>query len=399
MEVLGHCHPQYEEIRPLFAELWQGIEVGAALSVYRQGECIVNLWGGHADKARTRPWHEDTLVNVYSATKGVVATAIAKLVERGQLDYQDLVSKHWPEFAEQGKHKITIAQLLSHQAGLCGIREKLKVEDLYDWQKMTSLLAAQPPLWPPGTAAGYHAVTWGYLAGELIRRVSGQSVGAFIQSEICVPLNLNFYLGLDDNLLDRCAELIGPNHIARERLKAVGEDPRQMSSTIESPEANDTELFKLAQLNPTISPFKHASSSAWRQAEIPASNGHSDAHSLARLYGILANGGVAPETKAWKLDRGVLARATEVAVEGQRDLIMGQVIHRSQGGFILSHDRNYGSSDKAFGHAGAGGSMAFADPERNLGFAYVMNQLQPAGYPARYSKILDKIYTLTDKIT
>ncbi len=381
VEVFGTCSPQFEEIRPLFQELWQDIEVGAALCVYRQGKEVVNLWGGFQDRAQTIPWQQDTLVNTYSITKGVMATAVAMLADENAIAYDQKVSHYWPEFIQAQKETITVAQLLSHQGGLCGLETPLEVEDLSYWEKMTSLLAAQPPLWAPGSEAGYHAVTWGYLCGELIRRVTGETAGKFIQERICKPLGLNFFLGVPETKLPSCAELIGPNH-------AKGYQPSGSREIEHSP----NRLFDLAQLNPVISPFKHASSRKWRQAEIPASNGHSDARSLARLYGLLANKGTLERQRL--LSEAAIATALEVAVDQQTDLVMGHIIRRSQAGFILSHDGNYGPGAHSFGHAGAGGSMAFADPERNLGFAYVMNQLQPDGHKRRYSEILNKIYTL-----
>ncbi len=381
VQIFGYCSRQFETIKDLFAELWEGIEVGAALSVYWQGEEVVNLWGGFQDRTQTIPWQEKTLVNTYSITKGVMATAVAKLNDSGNIHYEDKVARYWPEFAQNGKSEITVRQLLSHQAGLCGVETQLHVEDLYDWQRMTTLLAGQSPLWQPGSFAGYHAVTWGYLCGELIRRVTGQMPGAFIQEQICEPLGLNFYLGVPAEKLTECSELIGPNH----------------SRGYVTPDKNDGEntpnrLFQLAQLNPIISPFKHASSSDWRQAEIPASNGHSDAKSLAKLYGVLSNAGEYLGRQF--ISRAALDRALEVAVGDRVDQVMGHIIRRSQAGFILSHDGNYGPGTSSFGHAGAGGSMAFADPVANLGFAYVMNQLQPDGHGRRFGEILNKIYTI-----
>lgn len=360
----------------MFARLWDGIEVGAALSVYWRGECVVDLWGGHRDKDRNQPWQQQTLVNTYSITKGVVAFAIARLVADGHLGYQHKVSKYWPEFSQNGKSDITVAQLLSHQAGLCGLGTRLEVTDLYDWQKITHLLAAQSPLWIPGSAAGYHAVTWGFLAGELIRRVTGELPGQYIDRALAEPMDLNFYLGVPDERLDQCAELIGPNHIPADKLPAPQKKPGN-DQVAPSP------LFELAQLNPIISPYKHASSTAWRRAQIPASNGHSDARSLAKLYGIAA------------MNPSSLESALKVAVTTE-DLVMGHVIKRSEGGFILAYDGNYGPFGQGFGHAGAGGSMAFGDPSRKLGFAYVMNQLQPEGYKPRYGEILDEISHIID---
>ena len=385
MTAMGYCAPEFKAVGKLFDDLWKGIEVGAALSVYWRGNEVVNLWGGHRDRARSIPWGQNTLVNTYSITKGVMAVVVAKVVESGLLDYEDKVADHWPEFAAQGKQDITVAQLLSHQAGLCGVEVPLSVEDLYDWDKVSSLLAGQRPLWPPGEAAGYHAVTWGYLCGELLKRVTGQSPGKFIAEKICGPLGLNFYLGVPENRLGDCAEIIGPNH-----ARGIKQQSNQTSSSKAEPD----HLFQLAQLNPVISPFKHASSKDWRLAEIPASNGHGDAKSLAKLYGALANGGEIEGEPILRQES--IQAACRIAVNDKVDLVMNQLIRRSQAGFILSHDGNYGPGALSFGHAGAGGSMAFADPEANIGFAFVMNQLQPEGYGYRYRKILDELYKIAE---
>lgn len=384
MDVSGFCSTQFSPIRDLFAELWEDIEVGAALAVYWQGKEVVNLWAGFQDRAKSKPWTEETLVNTYSITKGVMATAITQLAEQGKIEYSEKVCHYWPEFAQNGKHNITVRELLSHQSGLCGIEQPLTVEDLYDWDKIIGLLETQPPLWTPGTMAGYHAVTWGYLCGELIYRISGLTPGEYVKRHICEPLGLEFYLGVPDKKLNHCAELIGPNHITEKSIS-----PPLKAANSSAP-ANP--LFDIAQLNPIISPFKHASSQPWRRAEIPASNGHSDAVSLARLYGALANGGLLEDTRF--LTVAAIDQAIEVAVDNDIDQVMGHVIRRSQAGFILSHDGNYGQEPRSFGHAGAGGSTAFADPDHSLGFAYVMNQLQPEGFKRRYAVILDKIYTL-----
>ena len=386
-QLSGYCAPEFRELEKLFGDLWQGIEVGAAVSVFWRGEPVVNLWGGHLNRARTLDWNEHTLVNTYSITKGVMAVAIAKAVESGMLDYNTPVAKYWPEFAAGNKQDITVSTLLSHQAGLCGVETKLSVSDLCNWSKMTSLLAQQSPLWTPGEAAGYHAVTWGYLAGELIKRVTNMSPGQYIQKEICGLLNLDFHLGVPEHRLQDCAEMIGPNH-----ARGLDSQERKIQDPATQTPSERKRLFELAQLNPVISPYKHASSREWRLAEIPASNGHSNAFSLAKLYSALANGGELDGVRILKEQS--VEQARQVAVADMSDLVMNQLIRRSQAGFILSHEDNYGQGLLSFGHAGAGGSMAFADPEANIGFADVMNQLQPEGYGHRYRKMLEKVYEI-----
>ncbi|MFT7688563.1 MAG: CubicO group peptidase (beta-lactamase class C family) [Candidatus Azotimanducaceae bacterium] len=379
IDIQGKATQPFDSVKSSFAQLWQTIEVGASLCVYYQGEKVVDLWGGCTDRDHTIAWQPDTLVNVYSASKGITAFAFAILVDSGKVTFEDLVSTHWPEFGAESKQNITIAQLLSHQGGLCGVETPLEVSDLYDWDKMANLLAAQKPLWEPGTAAAYHAVTWGYLVGELIRRVSGQTIGAFIREKICEPLDADFYLGLPDTELYRYAPLIGPNHMRNKGLsKPKGDRP-----------AIHARLFKLAQMNPPISPFKDACSDAWRKAEIPASNGHSSARGLAKIYAAMANGGKLEDIQI--CGQRSLDQANRVEVEKQKDLVLGTVIRRSRG-FILNTDQNYGPSSSSFGHAGAGGSMAFADPELNLSFAYTMNQMQNDAHLPRSKSLINQVY-------
>ena len=375
IEIHGSVAAQFEPVKKAFRRLWQDIEVGAALCIYYEGIKIVDLWGGFKDRQRTKPWSPDTLVNVYSASKGMATLAFAILVDQGQVRYEDRVADHWPEFGAEGKHQITIAQLLSHQAGLCGIEASVSVEDLYRPDYMANLLAGQKPLWPPAEAAGYHAITWGYFPLELIRRITGQSIGDYLQTRVAQPLAADIYIGLPSNLHHRCADLIGPNH-AR---SASSPGPSPLPAPAEPP----NKLFTLALLNPLIAPYKHASSRAWRLAEIPAANGHASARGLAKMYAALAAGGRLNETRI--VSRATLLEACQPEVEHWLDLVMGTRVRRSRG-FILNTDNAYGPNANAFGHAGAGGSVGYADPDANIAFAYVMNQMQPEDADAPVSR-------------
>jgi len=383
----GDTHPTFHAIRNVFHSLWETIEVGASLCVYYENEKVIDLWAGHRDRARTLSWEADTLVNVYSASKGVASFAFACLVDEGKISYNDKVSDHWPEFGAEAKQDITVSQLLSHQAGLCGVDTKLEVSDLYHWEKMCNLLAAQKPYWQPGSASGYHAVTWGYFPGELIRRITGKSIGKYINEKISKPLEADFYLGLPDSELFRYSPLIGPNHMRR-YVKSEAEKLAALARK-KSPPAIQPKLTQVALMNPPISPFKDASSSAWRHAEIPASNGHGSARGLARIYAAMANGGHFNGLEICSEE--VLALANKLEVENTKDLVLGTKIRRSRG-FILNTDACYGPNRDSFGHAGAGGSMAFADPKRKLGFAYVMNQMQNDTHPHRYKRLIDAVY-------
>lgn len=385
VDIEGQIDSRFESVKKAFADLWTDIEVGAALAVYWRGEPVVDLFGGFTDRELEHHWREDTLVNVYSVTKGLAAFTFALLIDDGDVRYEDKVADYWPEFAANGKDQVTIAQLLSHQSGLCGVDETLKVADLYEWPKMVRLLAKQQPFWTPGTASGYHAVTWGYLVGELVWRIKGMTLGQLFQDRVAKPLGLEFYLGLPAAEHGRCATLIGPNH-ARGVV--------QVSRAKRSPSEPHNKYFEASLLNPAISPFKDACSKEWRLAEIAASNGHGDARSIAKLYALMAAGGELNGTRLIGSKTLALAVAPEVDAEIEHtfDLVTGTQIRRSSG-FILSHGGNYGPGKNSFGHAGAGGSMAFADPDSELSFCYVMNQMQPdSQVETRAARLINATY-------
>jgi len=361
VRIQGHVAPGFEKVKDAFLANWRGYEVGASCSVVYRGKTVVDIWGGYLDVEGSRPWRENTLVNVYSTTKGMGSLAAAVLADEGKLDYEAPVVEYWPEFGAAGKEKITVAQLLSHQAGLCGISAKITVQDLYDWDKMIHLLEAQKPHWEPGTAAGYHAVTWGYFPGELIRRITGKTLGAYFREKVAEPLGADFFIGLPDSEMDRVGDIIGPNR-GRVAQKKV-ENPPQMPR-----------FYPIALLNPSIRPFKDASSYAWRKAEIAAANGQANARGIARIYGALANGGeidgiriISPE--------GIKAAVKEEVTDNTPNLVTGRPMRFARG-FGLNTEGHYGPSLKAFGHSGAGGSIGFADPDANVAVGYTMNQMQ-----------------------
>ena len=360
-KIRGEVAPGFEKVKDVFEANWDGYEVGASFSVVREGKTVVDLWGGYRDVEFREPWEKDTLVNVYSTTKGMGSLAVAILADEGRLDYEAPVVEYWPEFGAEGKQDVTVAQLLSHQAGVCGVTEKITVEDLYDWDKMIRLLAAQKPHWEPGKASGYHAVVWGFLAGELIRRITGQTLGAYFREKVAKPLGADFYIGLPDSEMDRVSAMIGPNRGRVAQTKSDGPPPKR------------TRFYAVSLQNPSISPFKDASSHAWRKAEIAAANGQANARGIARIYGALASGGEIDGIRV--ISRQGIETAAREEVSNQRDLVTGRPTRRARG-FILNTERGYGPNDCAFGHGGAGGSIGFADPEANLGLGYAMNQMQ-----------------------
>ncbi len=370
--ILGATASGFEPVREAFAQLFrEGIEVGASLSIYRAGEPVVNLRGGSIDLAGEQPWTETTLVNVYSTTKGPAAIAFATLLDDGLIDYEAPVRRFWPELSAAADG-LTVGDLISHRGGLCGVDESLSVEDLYDWPKMTRLLEVQTPFWTPGTASGYHAVTWGYLPGELIRRVAGETLSRRLQERICAPVHSDFHLGLADADCDRVAPLIGPN---RARIRRENET---QSKSAPGP------LHALALQNPLIRPYQDASSRLWQQAEIAASNGHGTAEGVARIYaGVLSGRLLSPVA---------LAALLEERVGLEPDLVLGHPIRRGAG-VILNTAGMFGPSAEAWGHSGAGGSTGFADPATGTAFAYVMNQMRDdEGERTRAGRLIEAYY-------
>ncbi|MBX3707163.1 MAG: beta-lactamase family protein [Pseudomonadales bacterium] len=360
--VHGFTAPGFESLRAVFERNFtDDIEVGASFCAVHDGRTVVDLWGGWQDRACTRPWQDDTLVNVYSTTKGIASIAFATLVEDGLIDYEVPVRDYWPELTA-GRNGLTVGQLLSHQGGLCGLRGPVTVADLYDWDGMIRRIEAEEPHWEPGEGAGYHAVLWGYLPGELARRLTGRTLGRILAERVAGPLQADCYLGLPDAEHHRVADLIGPNHARRQPdLSALAE--------LRMPP-----LYPVALQNPSIRPWQDACSPAWRRAEIAAANAQANARGIARIYGAVARGGelegrriLAPET---------IAALTVEEVGGQDDLVLGRPMRRARG-VMLNTLGQYGPNPQSFGHAGAGGSVGFADPVTRLGVGYAMNQMQP----------------------
>jgi CubicO group peptidase (beta-lactamase class C family) len=372
----GFVAPGFERVRRVFERNFiDDIEVGAACCAIVDGKTVVDLYGGYRDLECSQPWTADTLVNVYSTTKGVGAGAFACIVDAGRLSYDAPVREYWPEL-RAAANGLTVAQLLSHQGGLCGFRDALRVDDLYDWDGMVRRFEREEPHWLPCTGAGYHAVTWGYLAGELVRRVTGSSLGRLLSERIAEPLGADFHLGLDDRHFHRVANPISPKHARRHPTNPV------------APAVGP--LYPIALLNPSIRPYADVASAAWRRAEIAASNGHGTANGIARIYAMLANGGSLDGVRV--LSPSTIERATRQEWGGEMDLVLGRGLRRSAG-FILNSDAMFGPSDAAFGHSGAGGSTGFADPTKRLGFGYVMNQMEPGGVDdTRAARLIRAVY-------
>lgn len=352
-EVHGFVDPRFEAVRRLFAEnLRSGADVGASFAATLEGETVVDIWGGWADEAGTRPWAHDTIVNVYSTTKTMTALTALILADRGELAFDAPVMRYWPQFAANGKAAVTVGQLLSHASGLSGWRERVTPEDLNDWEKMTSLLAAQAPFWAPGTAPGYHALTQGYLVGEVVRRITGKSLGTVFREEVAQPLGADFHIGLPASEDARVADLIPPP-------AGPGGDLGQA-----------TPLWVNMTTNPHVDPLA-TRTRAWRAAEIPAANGHGNARSIAEIHALLANGGVAKGKRI--LSEAGCRRALAVQVEGV-DLIFN-VPARYGLGFGLPGAMIALPSANSMFWGGYGGSLIIIDMDARATYAYAMNKM------------------------
>lgn len=362
MTLNGHCDPRFTPVADAFSALFEDPqERGAALCIQVGGETVVDLWAGSAGKEPGQDWQADTLLNLFSCTKTFAAVAALQLVGEGRLDLDAPVARYWPEFEQAGKQGITVRQLLCHRAGLPAIREPLAPEALYDWSTMTAALAAETPWWKPGAEHGYAPITYGWLIGEVIRRVDGRDPGAAIVERTARPLGLDFHIGLDDAEFHRVA------HIARGKGNLGDAAAQRLLRTMMTDAAA---LSTRAFTNPP-SVLTSTNKPEWRRMSQPAANGHGNARSLAGFYSGLLQGKL--------LDDALLAELTrEHAVGEDRTLL---TCTRFGLGCMLDQpsvaNATYGLGPQAFGHPGAGGSIGFADPDRQLAFGFVVNTLGP----------------------
>ena len=353
MEIQGECDPQFSKVKETFKKLYrEDREIGSCFAVYKDGNPLVDLWGGFQDKDKTKPWQKDNLVTVYSTTKGVAAFCIALAMEKGLLKYEEKVSTYWPEFASNGKEDITIGMLMSHQAGICS-PETRNVDDYYNQNLMAEKLAGMTPIWEPGTASGYHSMTFGWLTSELILRVTGKSLGTFFREEVGDRHEIDFFIGLPESEDHRVAELV-PFDIVR------NENSEQQ---VELTDAQKSQRNSAGTLD--IQNTKE-----WRQAEIPSANGQGNAGGLAKLYSLII-----PEDNNLKLLKDdTVNQMTTMQIEG-RDLVLAVQVRWGVGFILNKHKIIYGPIEGAFGHSGYGGSCAFGDPENKIGVSYVMNRM------------------------
>jgi CubicO group peptidase (beta-lactamase class C family) len=361
--VEGRCEARFVRVKQAFVENFERrSEVGAAVAVTVDGRSVVDLWGGHMDGSRTRRWQPDTIVNVWSTTKGLCALCAHRLADRGELDFEAPVAKYWPEFGVAGKESMPVKFLLSHKAGLAAIRRPLKLEDQFNWNKVTDELACQAPWWQPGTKHGYHAITFGWLVGEVVRRISGKSLGTYFRDEIAMPLGAEAYIGFGSELDPRVAEILPA-------APPKPGEPNMLMDLLKDPESVSA---KAINNPPNAIGTETVNSRAWRAAEIPGANGHCTARALARIYGALACGGELDGVRL--ISSANLARCYTEQAKGMDEVL--RIPTRFSLGFMLSQPgAELGPNQRSFGHPGAGGSLGFADLDAGVGFGYVMNQM------------------------
>jgi CubicO group peptidase (beta-lactamase class C family) len=364
MEIKGYCEEKFGKVKKVFEKnLNSGKECGASFSVTIEGKTVIDLCGGYADAAKTKQWQRDTIVNVFSTSKVVTAICVLMLADRKIIDVDAPVADYWPEFAQSGKEEITIGHLLSHTAGLPGFDDKLEIKDFYNWKKVTEALSRQKPWWDDRRRSGYHAFTFGFLLGEIVKRVSKKSLGRFLKDEITGPMDIDFHIGLSDLERSRVAELIPAN---MEGIK--GKFMMWMMGIM----LRNT-LFTKVFTNPEIT-NEDFMTKEWQFAEIPAANGHGNASAVAKIGAIIANGGELNSVRF--LSQEIIEKILEIRTEG-KDLVLNMPIKFGLG-FAINNPGGLMSkiypNPRTLYWGGYGGSLISADLDEKMSLAYVMNK-------------------------
>lgn len=348
MEISGFVANGFEKVFDQFRDNFAtDKELGAGFCVQIEGETIIDLVGGYADKHKTKIWNDKTLVPIYSTTKPIAAMVIARLVDKGLLNFDDPITDLWPEFGAYGK-EVSIAQAMSHQAGVPGFPDPIDPALWLDPPALAEALAELKPMWPVGTQSGYHPLTYGYIVGELASRAEGRSLGTHLREDICAPLGIDFWIGLPEPEHERCA---------------IVEKPKTAGNL-----GTMTEIKACAFAKPWSSPTRGGRD--WREAEIPSANGHGTAVSVATLYGVFANDGIINGKEI--ISKATMAEFTKPRIDGQ-DLVLPFNL-KWAAGVMINNNGVYGTNPNALGHSGWGGSCGFGDPNRRISCAYVMNR-------------------------
>lgn len=393
-EIGGTCDERFVAVREALRENFtQRGELGAAVAVMVEGRTVVDLWGGWADASGSRPWAKDTVVNAFSVGKAFAALCVLMLASRGLLDLDDPVARYWPQFAAEGKEKITVRQILGHRAGLAAIERELPEGALYEWEEVTGALAEQRPWWTPGEGHGYHVHTFGFLAGEIVRRVAGESAGSFLRREIAEPLEADVGFGLAPSERSRRAEYVFDGALGTRDARAGLMSRRETAPR--SPE--DAWLYERAYLNPPgAMGLGTVNTEAWLTAELPSANLHADARGIAWVYGALLDDMTAARRPASRAGGGIVGRemlreATSEA-SGGLDRVLGRPSRFGLGFQLTQPERPLGPNAGSFGHFGAGGSVGFADPQAGVALAYVMNRGGPQWQDPRNRALIEAVY-------
>ena len=353
MELQGYCADAFAAVGEAFQENFAtGEELGASACVVHDGQVVVDVWGGSAAPSGA-PWQQDTIVNVYSTTKTMAAVCLLMLADRGLIEFDAPVARYWPEFAQNGKEGVLVRHVMSHSAGLAGFDSRVEIEELYDWDAICDRLARQAPWWEPGTASGYHAITQGYLQGEILRRVDGRSLGAFFRDEVATPLKVDFHIGLDARHDGRVGEMVPP--------------ATTMDQMPGDPDSVATRTFRSAALT-----GREPQTRAWRAAEIPAAGGIGNARAVARVHGALAAGGTLDGVRLMAPETVELARRRQT---NGKDLVLGVWMLFGLGFGLMNPRIPFTPSPGAFYWGGWGGSIAVVDPDTRTSIAYVMNRM------------------------
>jgi CubicO group peptidase (beta-lactamase class C family) len=376
----GFADSKFKPVRTVFERNFAAEgEIGAALTVYLHGVKVIDLWGGFADQNTSSEWQEDTICGYYSTGKPLIALSLLGLIDEGRIELDDPIVDVWPEFGTAGKDKITYRQLLCHRAGLSSVRKRLPEGAMLDWVLMVKELESQKPWWEPGSRHVYHTNTYGYLVGEPIRRMTGMGPGEYLQKTISGPLQEELYTGVPDGALARVATL----------YMEGAESPPDIS-LLDQPMTEEERMLKHGVFNPSgFSSLGVLNTRAWRQAQIPSTNGHGTARGIAHLYSILASGGSTEEISL--ISSALLSEATALQSRGYCPALEREVDFGL--GFQLTRpDRPLGRNPGSFGHFGTGGSLGYADPVAGIGFGYVMNCIKPKWQNSRNRALMEAVY-------
>jgi CubicO group peptidase (beta-lactamase class C family) len=357
-DLLGKCDDQFESVRSALARnLDSGEELGASLVLDIDGDIVVDLWGGFCDEGRTVPWSEHTITNVWSSTKTVTSLAALMLVDRGQLDVDAPVARYWPEFAAQGKQDVLVRHILSHASGVSGLDQPAVADDLYDWTAATSRMAAQAPWWPPGTASGYHALNFGHLIGEVVRRISGKTLKQYVAEEIAGPLGADFQIGAAESDWRRISDVIPPPPLPFDFAALDPDSPAVKTLT-----------------GPFV-PAEVANTPGWRRADIGAANGHANARAVARIMSVVARGGEVDGVRLLSQDTiDLIFREQQNGI----DLVLGVPLRFGIGYGLPQLDILPWIPDERICYWGGwGGSMIVMDVGRRMTISYMMNKMGP----------------------